>query len=96
MKSIELRPFSQQIRNPIRRTPPYLKQRKYFLGTDIGLSESHSNFLYNLADSKQKIFSNVLSVGDACATGISASLEYLQRNEIYAGSTNKDKQWKAT
>lgn len=62
---------------------PYIKQRKYFLGTDMGLSESEANFLYYSAGSKQKIFANGLSVGDACATGISASLEYLQRNGIY-------------
>lgn len=61
---------------------PYIKQRKYYLGTDIGLSEADADFLYRSAGSKQKIFSNRLSVGDACATGISASLEYLQTNGI--------------
>jgi glutamate dehydrogenase (NAD(P)+) len=61
---------------------PYVKQRKYFLGTDLGFSESDVDFLYRSAGSKLKIFSGGLAVGEACATGIASSLDYLQQNGI--------------
>jgi len=62
---------------------PYVRQRKYFLGTDIGFTESDADFLYHSAHSKLKLFSKGMAVGDACATGISVSLDYLERNGIY-------------
>lgn len=61
---------------------PYVKERSYFLGTDLGFSEADADFLYRCAGSKRKLFSGGLTVGEACATGILASLEYLQRNGI--------------
>jgi len=61
---------------------PYVKQHQYFLGTDIGFTESDVDSLYHSVHTKRKVFSQGLNVGDACATGISASLEYLQRNGI--------------
>lgn len=61
---------------------PYIKQRKYFLGTDLGFSESDADFLYRSSGSKLKLFSGGMTVGDACATAIGESLEYLQRNGI--------------
>jgi glutamate dehydrogenase/leucine dehydrogenase len=61
---------------------PYLKRRRYFVGTDIGFTESDANCLYEYSDSKMKIFSGNITVGEACAIGIAASLEYLQSNDI--------------
>ena len=61
---------------------PYVKQRSYFLGTDLGFSEADAEVLYRYAGSKQKLFSGNLTVGEACATGILASLEYLQNKGI--------------
>jgi glutamate dehydrogenase (NAD(P)+) len=61
---------------------PYVKQRKFFLGTDLGFSEADADFLYRCAGSERKLFSGGLTVGEACATGILASLEHLQRNGI--------------
>jgi len=61
---------------------PYVKRRKYFLGTDIGFSEADADVLCRYAGSKRKLFSASLTVGEACAIGILASLEYLQLNGI--------------
>ncbi len=68
---------------------PYIRQRKYFLGTDLGFTESDAEFLYRSVGTKLKLFSGGMAVGDACATGIAASLDYFERKGIcrYEGRT---------
>ena len=61
---------------------PYLKGHRYFVGTDLGFTESDANCLYECSGSKMKVFSGKMGVGEACATGIAASVEYLQSNDI--------------
>ena len=61
---------------------PYLRRHSYFLGTDLGFTESDANSVYKYAGSDQRLFSGRITVGEACAVGIAASLEYVQRNGL--------------
>jgi glutamate dehydrogenase (NAD(P)+) len=62
---------------------PYIKRRTYFLGTDIGFTESDVDFVYRSVHSKQRLFTKGMTVGEACATGILVSLGYLERTGIH-------------
>jgi glutamate dehydrogenase (NAD(P)+) len=61
---------------------PYLRQRRYFMGTDLGFTESDADYLYECSGSRLRLFAGRIRVGEACAEGILASLEYLQHNDI--------------
>jgi glutamate dehydrogenase (NAD(P)+) len=61
---------------------PYIKQRRYYLGTDLGFTESDAESVYRSVGSKRRLFSGSLTVGEACANGILTSLDYVQRNGI--------------
>jgi glutamate dehydrogenase (NAD(P)+) len=61
---------------------PYIKERRHYLGTDLGFTESDAESLYRSVGSKRRLFSGRLTVGEACANGILTSLDYVQRNGI--------------
>lgn len=61
---------------------PYIRRRNYFLGTDLGFTESDANFLYECAGTKRKLPSALLSVGEACAEGVAVSLKFIEQREI--------------
>ncbi len=82
--SVSAMPYdrTELLREVCKTVGPYIKHRRYFLGTDLGFTESDANFLYECAGSDRRIRSGAMSVGEACAEGVSASLGYVERNGI--------------
>jgi glutamate dehydrogenase/leucine dehydrogenase len=58
---------------------PYIKRGQYFLGTDLGFTESDANLLYKCAGTKRKLHQGAISVGEACATGVAVCLEFIEK-----------------
>jgi glutamate dehydrogenase/leucine dehydrogenase len=59
---------------------PYVKNRNYIPGTDIGFTETDVNSLYEFADCRARLFEGKITVGEACAKGIAQSLKYVAEN----------------
>ena len=45
---------------------PYVKNRNYIPGTDIGFTETDVNSLYEFADCRARLFEGKITVGEAC------------------------------
>ena len=58
----------------------YVKNRSYIPGTDIGFTETDVNSLYEFANCRARFFEGKITVGEACARGISQCLKYVAEN----------------
>jgi len=60
---------------------PFLKKGSYYMGTDIGFKEETVNSVYTKSGCKRSLYEGKMSVGEACAHGISTCLEYLKKTK---------------
>ncbi len=70
----------QAIARSVARTlSPFLKKGSYFLGTDLGFNEADVDAVLTLSKATRRLFRGAVSVGDACAMGILACVQYANR-----------------